>query len=219
VAAKPDGKQRNERITFSRPAAERIAKVVRQVESGDRNSSGVTFRRVPPQSDAGDKNFRICTFTGAWATSDTKTVTFKYQTTTPNTVLATNLFASISDTGGTQPVAIAKEGTEWHAIEFLRTGDGVVRLAIYTATSSWLPISPFSTSQATTSHVRKIQFVFPTATVSQTSGPAGVPNGQTAMCVNNMAFLGAVTTVVTASITLITVMKEGGEWRLIGATR
>jgi hypothetical protein len=98
-------------------------------------------------------------------------------------------------------------------------GGSVVRLAIYTATSSWLPISPFSTSQATTSHVRKIQFVFPTATVSQTSGPAGVPNGQTAMCVNNMAFLGAVTTVVTASITLITVMKEGGEWRLIGATR
>jgi hypothetical protein len=150
VADKPDGKQRNERITFTRPAAERIAKVVRQVEGGNRDSSGLTFRRVPPQAQGG--------------------------------------------------------GSE-------------VRLAIYTATSSWLPISPFSTSQTTTSHVRKIQFVFPTATVSQTSGPAGVPNGQTAMCVNNMAFLGAVTTVVTASITLITVMKESGEWRLIGATR
>jgi hypothetical protein len=117
VAAKPDGKQRNERITFTRPAAERIAKVVRQVEGGDRDSSGLTFRRVPPQGEAG-KVFRICTFTGTWAISESKTLTFKYQTTTPNTVMATNLFAAVgtASTATSTPCAIAREGTAWFLI-------------------------------------------------------------------------------------------------------
>jgi hypothetical protein len=115
VAEKPDGKQRNERITFTRPAAERIAKVVRQVEGGDRDSSGLTFRRVPPQGDAG-KVFRIATFTGAWSISAAKTITFKYQTTTPNTVSATNLFATINTFTGNRDCAIAKDGTAWFLI-------------------------------------------------------------------------------------------------------
>jgi hypothetical protein len=150
VADKPDGKQRNERITFTRPAAERIAKVVRQVEGGDRDSSGLTFRRVPPQAQGG--------------------------------------------------------GSE-------------VRLAIYTATSNWFPISPFTTVATSTTNIRTIQFVYPTATATVNSATVGVPNGQTAICINNMAFLPALTTVVTAAITIITVMKEAGEWRLIGASR
>jgi hypothetical protein len=117
VADKPDGKQRNERITFTRPAAERIAKVVRQVEGGDRDSSGLTFRRVPPQSqgEAG-KVFRIATFTGAWSINAAKAVTLKYQTTTPNTVSATNLFLGLEPTGECD-VAIAKEGTAWYLVE------------------------------------------------------------------------------------------------------
>jgi hypothetical protein len=115
VADKPDGKQRNERITFTRPAAERIAKVVRQIEGGDRDSSGLTFRRVPPQSEAA-KVFRICTFTGAWSISAAKTITFKYQTTTPNTVSATNLFATIASFSGSRDCAIARDGTAWFLI-------------------------------------------------------------------------------------------------------
>jgi hypothetical protein len=115
VADKPDGKQRNERITFTRPAAERIAKVVRHVEGGDRDSSGLTFRRVPPQGEAA-KVFRIATFTGAWSISAAKTVTFKFQTTTPNTVVATNLFAAVPAPSGSGDCAIAKEGTAWFLI-------------------------------------------------------------------------------------------------------
>jgi hypothetical protein len=114
VAAKPDGKQRNERITFTRPAAERIAKVVRQVEGGDRDSSGLTFRRVPPQGEG--RVFRIATFTGAWSIGATKAVTFKYQTGTPNTVAATNLFAAVPAPTGDGDCAIAKEGTAWYLI-------------------------------------------------------------------------------------------------------
>jgi hypothetical protein len=152
VAAKPDGKQRNERITFTRPAAERIAKVVRQVEGGDRDSSGLTFRRVPPQGEGGG-------------------------------------------------------------------GGGNVRLAIYTATSSWFALSPFSIAATSTFNTKTIQFVFPTATALVNSVSVGVPGGSTAQCINNMAFLPAITTVVTASITVITVMKEAGEWRLLGVSR
>jgi len=116
VADKPDGKQRNERITFTRPAAERIAKVVRHVEGGDRDSSGLTFRRVPPQSEVG-KVFRIATFTGAWATSDTKAVTLKYQTATPNTVVATNLFCGLNPGTVVTDISISKEGTAWFLVQ------------------------------------------------------------------------------------------------------
>jgi hypothetical protein len=115
VPAKPDGKQRNERITFTRPAAERIAKVVRQVEGGDRDSSGLTFRRVPPQGEG--RVFRIATFTGAWSIGATKAVTFKYQTATPNTVVATNLFFSFPAPAAATDCSIAKDGTAWFLVD------------------------------------------------------------------------------------------------------
>jgi hypothetical protein len=116
VAAKPDGRQRNERIVFTRPAAERIAKVVRQVEGGDTDSAGLTLRKGPlPQSDC-LKVFRICTFTGAWSINSSKTVTFKYQTTTPNTVSALNLFANVPAPPSTANCAIGREGTAWFLI-------------------------------------------------------------------------------------------------------
>ena len=59
--------------------------------------------------------FRICTFTAAWSKNANKTVTFKYQTNTPNTVVATNLFADLTGSG-TKNCAIAKEGTAWYLI-------------------------------------------------------------------------------------------------------
>lgn len=64
----------------------------------------------------GGSSFRICTFTGSWSKSATKSVTFKYQTTTPNTVAATNLFADISVDCGERDCAIARDGTAWFLI-------------------------------------------------------------------------------------------------------
>lgn len=116
MPSKPDGRQRNERIVFTRPAAERIAAVVRQVESGDTSSSGLVLRKGPlPQSDC-LKVFRVCTFTGAWNINSSKTVTFKYQTTTPNTVTALNLFANVPNPPSAANCAIAREGTAWFLI-------------------------------------------------------------------------------------------------------
>lgn len=115
MAQKPDGKPaKTERVTFTRPAAERIAKVVREVEAGDRDQPGLTFgNRV-----AGPlKTFRVCTFTGSWSIDATKTVTFRGVTTTPNTVEAVNLFCGLNPGTVTCEVSIAKDGTAWYLVQ------------------------------------------------------------------------------------------------------
>jgi len=116
MAQKPDGKPaRTERVTFTKPAAERIAKVVRAVEGGDRDAGPLTFGN---RGVAGNpKTFRVCTFTGAWSINDTKTVTFKNQTATPNTVAAVNLFFPFPAPASATDCAIAKEGTAWYLID------------------------------------------------------------------------------------------------------
>jgi len=116
MAQKPDGKPaRTERVTFTKPAAERIAKVVRAVEGGDRDTGPLTFGNRGGGGSSG-KAFRVCTFTGAWSINDTKTVTFRNQTATPNTVAAVNLFCGLSPTAACD-VSIAKEGTAWYLVQ------------------------------------------------------------------------------------------------------
>jgi hypothetical protein len=61
--------------------------------------------------------FRVCTYTGAWSINTSNTVTFKNQTTTPNTVSAVNLFLTLPD-NGERNCAIAKDGNEWHLIQW-----------------------------------------------------------------------------------------------------
>ena len=72
------------------------------------------FEGLPAQAG---KVFRVCTFTGAWAIGGTKTVTFKNQTATPNTVAAVNLFFPVPAPGATTDCAIAKDGTAWYLID------------------------------------------------------------------------------------------------------
>jgi hypothetical protein len=102
-------------VSFSRPAAQRIAKAVRVIEAGDRNQPGLTFDHPMPGGVAG-KVFRVCTFTGAWSINTSKTVTFKYQTATPNTASATNLFFPVTSTAQLD-CGIAKDGTAWFLID------------------------------------------------------------------------------------------------------
>ena len=101
-------------VIFDRSSAERIANAVRRVEIGDRAEQPLRFDTVPPSQQR--KTFRIATFTGAWAISATKTVTFKYQTSTPNTASALNLFASVPAPASSGDCAIAREGTAWFLI-------------------------------------------------------------------------------------------------------
>jgi hypothetical protein len=116
MAQKPDGKPaRTERVTFTKPAAERIAKVVRAVEGGHRDAGPLSFGN---RGVAGNpKTFRACTFTGAWAINAEKTVTFRNQTATPNTVAAVNLFFPFPAPAAATDCAIAKDGTAWYLID------------------------------------------------------------------------------------------------------
>ncbi len=112
-AKRPDGKAaRTDRVTFTRPAAERIGRVVRIVEAGDRDGAGLHFG--VRQTGKTDKQIRICTFTGSWSIGSSNTVTFKYQTTTPNTVSATNLFWPLDENDSSErDCSIGKDGTAW----------------------------------------------------------------------------------------------------------
>jgi hypothetical protein len=115
MAQKPDGKPaRTERVTFTKPAAERIAKVVRTVEGGDRDAGPLTFgSRL---GGVNQKVFRVCTFTGAWSIGSSKTVTFRGVTSTPNTAVAVNVFVSLTAAASARNCAIARDGTAWYLI-------------------------------------------------------------------------------------------------------
>lgn len=108
----------NEPVQFTRGAAVRISNAVRKVEIGERSGGQLTFDRVSPNptSAISPVVFRVCTFTGAWNKLAAKVVTFQYQTTTPNTVSATNLFAAIAAAASPRNCAIAKDGTAWYLI-------------------------------------------------------------------------------------------------------
>jgi hypothetical protein len=86
---------------------------VRRVEIGDRTESPLRFDAVPPPQR---KTFRIATFSGAWSVGATKTVTFKYQTATPNTASVLNLVCGLSPSGSCD-VSIAKDGTAWFLVQ------------------------------------------------------------------------------------------------------
>ena len=116
-------------VNFTRPAAQRIADVVRAYEEGSRDGSAFDLGRRFQQAGGG-KAIRMCTYTGSWGIDTFKTVTFKYQTTTPNTVTAVNLFLDLPD-DGTKNCAIAKDGTAWHLIQWQW-----VTVSCTTATSS-----------------------------------------------------------------------------------
>jgi hypothetical protein len=100
-------------VIFDRSSAERIANAVRRVEIGDRTESPLRF---DPSPQAQRKTFRIATFSGSWSVGATKTVTFKYQTSTPNTASALNLFAAVPAPTSSGDCAIAREGTAWFLI-------------------------------------------------------------------------------------------------------
>lgn len=88
MAQKPDGKAaKTERVAFTRPAAERIARVVRQVEAGDRKSEPLRFG---VRAGGAGAVLKLGTFTGAWATASYKTVTLAGTTNTASVLNACN---------------------------------------------------------------------------------------------------------------------------------
>ena len=112
MAQKPNGKaDRGDRIVFTRSSAERIAKVVRQIEAGPRNGAAL---RYGAHLDEGPF-IRMATFTGQWAKDTARVVTLRNGTAT---VSVQNVFSVAGSTvTGTYDCCIIREGTAWFAIQ------------------------------------------------------------------------------------------------------
>ena len=168
MAQKPDGRPaRLQRVQFTRPAAERIAKVVRKVEEGDRRAGPLKFGpRQRPVAASGDSDiFRIAAFTGSWSVDSTATIEFIDPVHSNATATAINYFCGIA--GG--EVGVAKNASNvWHLVSWemqevcttrvidieveLNTANCEIYRTLVTSTQKFLRLTfPFATcSTATT---------------------------------------------------------------------
>jgi hypothetical protein len=146
---------------FTLESAERIARVVRSAELGSPQARALTFDRVDAQRK--ERVFRVCTFTGSWPIGDSKTVTFRNVTSTPNTVSAVNLFFPIgTPQTSTLNCAVAKDGTAWYLSDVpMQTATAV----FIKATQSGVVVTSTATGISVTSTARGIS-VGSTATIS-----------------------------------------------------
>lgn len=88
---------------FTRPAADRIAKVVRKVEAGNRDGAPLVFNRVG--GSGVPLSLKRCSWTADWATSDTVTITFISASNA--TATAGNALVGVTEGEGW----VAKDGT------------------------------------------------------------------------------------------------------------
>ena len=99
------------RVDFTKGAAERIARVVVQVENGGRDGTPLTFGRAHDVAAA--KVFRMGRFTSSWSIDTTNVITFLNSTVT---ALALNRFAAVTmGTGftGTAWCAVGRDSGTW----------------------------------------------------------------------------------------------------------
>jgi hypothetical protein len=103
------------RVDFTRGAAERIARAVRIVETGERDGAPLTFKR--PVESGGGKPLRIGTISVTWNKGSTATVTEQKGDGTAKsptvTFTAKNYFANVTVSSGTKRVACAKVDDTW----------------------------------------------------------------------------------------------------------
>lgn len=101
-------------VQFTRESAERISRVVRESEMAPLPGSALSLGALLPEPR---RVFRMCTFTAAWNTGTSQTVTFMNQTSTPNTVVAQNLFYPIPNAPpGEAACGIARHAGEWYLL-------------------------------------------------------------------------------------------------------
>jgi hypothetical protein len=115
-------------VNFTRPAAERIAKAVRTIEFGDRDSTGPDVDR--PWSEARRFKLTLGRFTGVWQTATFKTVTYTVGTATATAQVYNYCNPALLDakdtasTTKTRAVLFGRVGSTNAAVEIqLRTAD------------------------------------------------------------------------------------------------
>jgi hypothetical protein len=99
-----------DRISFTRPAVERIANAVRAVENARPGGEALGFSSQVSLGKT--KVVKLASFSGPWAKGSEKAITFKG---TEQTASASNLFYPVPGTQ-TRECAVAKIGTAWHLI-------------------------------------------------------------------------------------------------------
>ena len=139
-------------VKFTRQSAQRIAKVVRQVELGNRNQSGVRFDH--PINVGVSKNVRLVSFTGTWGVGQISQVTFLKAT--AQTATAINAYFGVSAGEG----FVAKDGTAWYLVGVkltLQPGYDAAKIQLLghgsaatsaTATLQWYSVTTCTTSTA-----------------------------------------------------------------------
>lgn len=95
-----------DRVTFTRPAAERIGKVVRIVEAGDREASPYA---VDVRMQGEGRPLRFCSWTATWQHGSTATITFDPS---GSTATASNVFLGVGPGDGW----VAKKGSAGWAL-------------------------------------------------------------------------------------------------------
>ena len=134
-------------VSFTRPAAQRIARVVRTVEAGNRTQPGVEYDH--PIYGGSPATIRTATFTGSWSIGSTKNVMFKYISGTAN---ATNDLMNLPS-AGTRNCVIGREGTAWRLVNW--QWDVAYAATAATLTTSvlrfdTLPVAAVATSSSVT---------------------------------------------------------------------
>lgn len=116
-------------VSFSRPAAQRIAKAVRTVEAGDRNQPGLTFDHPMP---GGGQVLKVATFTGSWSKGSFKTVTLQGSTVTASVYnWCHSSDGNTADTASSQFVVFGRAGGTNSVLEIsLRNTSHTCRMSI-----------------------------------------------------------------------------------------
>jgi hypothetical protein len=112
-----------DRVTFTRPAAERIGKVVRIVEAGDRSATPWTVDVRAGSGIGQGTPLRLATFTGDWQIDSVKTVTLSGSTETysvRNVCVPLEMHPQSPNTANRSVIFTRVAGT-YHSVE-LETG-------------------------------------------------------------------------------------------------
>ena len=138
-----------DRVTFTPGSAKRIAKVVRIVEAGNRNTGGLPT--APRLQGGGGAGIKFCSWTATWSHSDTATITFDPATT--QTATATNVILGVGPGDGW----VARKGSAgWQLIGFDMTQQpgyaaGEIQLFGHSSSSAiaqWYSITTCATATA-----------------------------------------------------------------------
>jgi hypothetical protein len=99
-----------DKVTFTKPAAERIGRVVRLVEAGDREAGPYS---VDVRLESETKPIKFCTWTATWTYESV--VPIRFDPSVGKTAFATNLLLGLNPGDGW----VTKKGTAgWHLIGF-----------------------------------------------------------------------------------------------------